>query len=87
MAYTFYKRNADNAFYAMDAEAKIFKVVSDPDNTGSVMCSILTNNIAELNIIQINSQISSNPAAFTSVQEIDFNNRIFAIKGYLEENL
>jgi hypothetical protein len=88
MAYTFYKRNVDNTFYAMEADTKSFKVVSDPDSTqGSVMCSVLTGNIAELNIIQINSQISSNPTAFTTIQEIDFNNRIFAIKGYLEENL
>ena len=88
MAYTFYKRNVDNAFYAMDAEAKIFKVVSDPDgNQESVVCSILTQKIAELNIIQLNSQINFNPDAFATIQEIDFNNRIFAVKGYLEENL
>jgi hypothetical protein len=88
MAYTFYKRNADNTFYAMDAVAKSFKVVSDPDGTqGSVMCSVLTGNIAELNIIQINTQINFNQTAFTAIQEIDFNNRVFAVKGYLEENL
>lgn len=88
MAYTFYKRNADNAFYAMDPEAKIFKVLSDPDGTqNSTMCSIVTNNLAEFNIIQLNAQIAANQTAFTSIQEIDFNNRIFAVKGYLEENL
>lgn len=88
MAYTFHKRNIDNTFYAIDSETKTFKVVSDPDGTqNSVICSILTGNVAEFNIIQFNSQILANSNSFTTIQEIDFNNRIFAIKGYLEENL
>ena len=88
MAYTFYKRNTDNTFYAMDVDGKIFKTLSDPNGTqNSVVCSVLSNNVAEFNIIQLNSQINSNQGAFTAIQEIDFNNRIFAVKGYLEENL
>lgn len=88
MAYTFHKRNIDNTFYAMDSETKTFKIISDPEGTqNSVVCSILTGNVAEFNIIQLNSQILANQANFTAIQEIDFNNRIFAVKGYLEENL
>lgn len=88
MAYLFYKRNTDNTFYAFDTDAKIFKVMSDPDGPqNAVVCSVLTKAPADFNIIQLNAQITANEAAFTTIQEIDFNNRIFSIKGYLEENL
>jgi hypothetical protein len=88
MAYLFYKRNADNTFYAMDAENKVFKVVSDPDfSQDSVVCTVLKNNVAEFNTIQLNAQIVANQDLFTAIQEIDFNNRIFSVKSYIEDNL
>jgi hypothetical protein len=88
MAYLFYKRNADNTFYATDIENKVFKVVSDPEfSQDSVVCNVLKNNVAEFNTIQLNAQISANQDLFTTIQEIDFNNRIFLVKSYIEDNL
>jgi len=88
MAYQFYKRNYDNAFYAFDSETVSFKVVRDTTHEGSGnMCAVMYTEIANSNIIQMNTQISSNPTEFVSITESEFNNRIFSMKSFLEQNL
>jgi hypothetical protein len=88
MAYQFYKRNYDNTFYAFDAETDTFKVVTDPTHAGSAnMCAVMYTDIANANIIQTNTQISANPTEYVSITEAEFNNRIFSMKSFLEQNL
>ena len=88
MAYQFYKRNYDNAFYAFDLETDTFKVVTEPTHVGSAnMCAVMYDELANSNIVQMNSQISTNPTEFVTITEAEFNNRIFSMKSFLEQNL